>query len=128
MAELKQVYRCNICENVVEILHAGQGKLVCCGQPMDLQMEYVKDEGFEKHVPVLKQKKHNIVVVVGEQLHPMTEEHHIEWIEVVFKTGKSCKNFLQKNSSPETEFCSDDEIKQVRAFCNIHGLWVNNLV
>jgi len=30
----KQVYRCNVCGNIVEVLHAGKGELVCCGQPI----------------------------------------------------------------------------------------------
>ena len=54
MTEIKQVYKCNICGNIVEVLHAGVGQLVCCGQPMELLTEKTKDVGLEKHVPVIE--------------------------------------------------------------------------
>lgn len=36
MTEKHQVYTCEICGNIVEVLHVGEGELVCCGQPMEL--------------------------------------------------------------------------------------------
>lgn len=39
MTVQKQIYKCNVCGNIVEVLHAGAGQLVCCGQPMELLKE-----------------------------------------------------------------------------------------
>ncbi|HEX69186.1 MAG TPA: desulfoferrodoxin, partial [Candidatus Bathyarchaeota archaeon] len=83
MAELKQVYRCNICGNIVEVLHAGSGQLVCCGQPMELLTEKTEDVGKEKHVPVVEMTADGFKVKVGSIEHPMEENHYIEWIELI---------------------------------------------
>jgi superoxide reductase len=83
MTERLQVYKCEVCGNIVEVLHAGQGELVCCGQPMALQVENTVDAAVEKHVPVVEVTDDGVLVKVGEVAHPMTEEHYIEWVQVV---------------------------------------------
>jgi len=122
MTELKQVYKCNICGNIVEVLHTGVGKLVCCGEPMELLKEKVEDVGQEKHVPVIEKTETGIKVKVGSIPHPMEEKHYIEWIEVT-TDGVSYRKFLKPGDNPEAEF----EIKagkiEAREYCNIHGLW-----
>ncbi|MEM5766289.1 MAG: desulfoferrodoxin [Candidatus Aenigmatarchaeota archaeon] len=122
MTEQKQIYRCNICGNIVEVLHAGIGQLICCGKPMELLMEKTKDIGEEKHVPVVEKTEKEIKIKVGVVPHPMEESHYIEWIEAIVD-GKSFRKFLKPGDRPEAEF----EIKvneiQARAYCNIHGLW-----
>jgi superoxide reductase len=125
MTKLREIYRCEICGNIVEVLHVGQGELVCCGQPMQLQVEHVEDVGLEKHMPVLNKEGEKILVKVGEIPHPMEDEHYIEWIEILFQNGKSCKNFLKPNNMAETSFCNEGEVKELREYCNMHGLWVN---
>ncbi len=90
----KQVYRCNVCGNIVEVLHAGKGELACCGQPMELLQEKASDAGLEKHVPVIETTDRGIKVKVGGVPHPMEEKHHIEWIEVI-TDGGSCRHFLK---------------------------------
>lgn len=124
MTQQKEIYKCSICGNIVEVLHTGAGQLVCCGQPMDLFEEKTKDEGFEKHVPVIKETETGIRVEVGSIPHPMAEDHFIEWIEVI-KNKKSCKKFLKPGEKPESEFNINREGAIVREYCSVHGLWVS---
>jgi len=122
MTELKQVYRCNVCGNIVEVLHAGVGRLVCCGQPMELLTEKTEDVGLEKHVPIIKRLNGRIEVKVGSVLHPMEEKHHIEWIEII-ADGMVCRKFLKLGDRPEAEFETTAKKLEAREYCNIHGLW-----
>jgi len=125
MTKRNQIYKCNICGNIVEVLHEGAGELVCCGQPMELQEERTVDQGKEKHVPVLESKNGELKVKVGEISHPMEESHYIEWIEVQ-SNGKSFKKFLRPGENPEAIFLVNGENIQARTYCNIHGLWKSN--
>ncbi len=122
MTQQKQIYRCNVCGNIVEVLHSGVGQLVCCGQPMELLTEKTEDAGKEKHVPVIERTEKGIKVKVGSILHPMEENHYIEWIEIIID-GKSYRQFLKPGQSPEAEF--DIVVKTIfaREYCNLHGLW-----
>lgn len=122
MTKQKQIYKCNICGNIVEVLHSGVGQLVCCGQPMELLEEKTKDVGQEKHVPVIEKTETGVKVKVGSILHPMEEEHYIEWIEIIIN-GKTYRKFLRPNDKPEAEFETKIKEIEVRAYCNIHGLW-----
>ena len=113
-----EVYRCSICGNIVEVLYAGGGELVCCGKPMILQKANSDDKASkEKHVPIIKGKK----VLVGTIPHPMEEKHFIMWIEAESEDGEIERVFLQPGDKPEAEF--DFKIKIARAYCNLHGLW-----
>jgi len=122
MTELKQVYKCNICGNIVEVLHSGIGELVCCGQPMELLKEKAEDVGQEKHVPVIEKTETGIKVKVGSIPHPMEEKHYIEWIEVT-TNGVSYRKFLKPGDKPEAEFEIKAEKIEARECCSIHGLW-----
>ncbi len=118
-----QIYRCNICGNIVQVLHAGGGQLVCCGQPMELLPEKTQDEGVEKHLPVVEKTQGGIKVKVGSVPHPMEESHFIQWIEVFTQKG-SLFHFFEPGQIPEAEFpVSCEEVKLVREYCNLHGLW-----
>jgi len=106
------------------MLHAGGGKLVCCGQPIELLKEKTEDAGQEKHVPVIEKAENTIKVNVGSVPHPMEEKHYIEWIEV--QTDKAISiAFLKPGDKPEAEFKVEGDITEVREYCNIHGLWAN---
>ncbi len=118
----KQVYRCNVCGNIVQVLHAGKGELVCCGQPMELLQEKTADVGLEKHVPVVETTDRGIKVKVGDVPHPMEEKHHIEWVEVL-TDGGSYRRFLKPGDRPEAEFEIGAQKVAAREYCNIHGLW-----
>ncbi len=114
-----QVYRCEICGNIVEVLHEAGGTLVCCGQNMNLQEENTTDASKEKHIPIVEGNK----VKVGSIEHPMEEEHYIEWIEATSENGEVSKIFLNPGDKPEVEFTF--HVKSVRAYCNLHRLWMS---
>ena len=122
MTELKQVYRCNVCGNIVEVLHTGKGELVCCGEPMELLQEKTVDVGQEKHVPVVETAAKGIKVKVGSVPHPMEEKHYIEWVEIV-TDGEICRQFLKPGDKPEADFDAVSQKVIAREYCNIHGLW-----
>lgn len=122
MIAKKQVYKCEICGNVVEVLHAGGGELVCCGQPMTLLNEQTADSTTEKHVPVIEQTENGYKVTVGSTLHPMVDAHYIEWIELI-ADGKSYRQFLKPGDEPVAHFCVDAKTVSAREYCNVHGLW-----
>ena len=121
MTEKLEVYRCNVCGNIVEVLHTGVGQLVCCGQPMELLKEKVQDEGNEKHVPVIEKTDKGIKVKVGSVPHPMEESHYIEWIEVI-ADGAAYRKFLKPGQAPEAEF-ELESLDSAREYCSVHGLW-----
>ncbi|MBU7013312.1 MAG: desulfoferrodoxin [Theionarchaea archaeon] len=122
MTKRLQVYKCNVCGNIVEVLHEGVGQLVCCGQPMELMVPKTEDVGKEKHVPVIQKEKDSITVKVGSVPHPMEENHYIEWIEVI-ADGRAYRKFLTPGDSPEAEFTITFGTLEVREYCNVHGLW-----
>jgi len=122
MTEMNEIYKCNICGNIVEMTHGGAGELVCCGEPMKLQDEKTEEEGNEKHVPVVEQGESKVKVKVGEVPHPMEDAHYIEWIEFV-ADGKVLRKHLKPGAAPEVSFCKQPEGSKVRAYCNVHGLW-----
>ena len=122
MTALRQVYRCNVCGNIVEVLHTGKGELVCCGQPMELLQEKAADVGQEKHVPVIETTDRGMKVKVGDVPHPMEEKHYIEWVEVI-TDGDIYRKFLRPGDKPEAEFEIGAQKVTAREYCNIHGLW-----
>jgi superoxide reductase len=125
MTDRKQIYKCNICGNIIEVLHTGAGQLVCCGQPMELLSAKTQDAGSEKHVPVIEKTAAGIKVTIGAILHPTEEAHYIEWIEII-ADGRTCRKFLKPGDKPQAEFEIKEEQIEVRAYCNIHGLWMAN--
>lgn len=117
-----KIYKCNVCGNIVEVLFAGSGTLVCDGQPMILLVEKTEDEGKEKHVPVVEKEGNKIKIKIGSIPHPMEKEHYIQWIEII-TDGRVYRKFLKPDDKPEAEFeVSTNEIV-AREHCNIHGLW-----
>jgi superoxide reductase len=122
MAEKLQVYKCEVCGNIVEVLHGGVGELVCCGQPMSLLSENTVDASKEKHLPVIEKVAGGYKVKVGSVAHPMEEKHHIEWIELL-ADNKAYRQFLKPGDAPEAVFAVDATQVSAREFCNLHGLW-----
>ncbi len=121
MTILNQIYKCEICGNIVEVTHTGIGQLVCCGQPMNLQTENTVDASLEKHVPVIERKEKSVLIKIGAVEHPMVEEHFIEWIEYVTE-NKVDRKYFKPGDKPEVEFNTTD-LGFARAYCNLHGLW-----
>lgn len=122
MAERLEVYECELCGNIVEVLTGGAGELVCCGQPMTLLDEKTADEGKEKHVPVIEKTADGVKVTVGGVPHPMEEKHYIEWIELI-ADGKAYRQFLNPGDAPEATFAVQAEGVSAREHCTVHGLW-----
>jgi len=125
MTQHLEVYKCELCGNIVEMLHASDGTLVCCDQPMTLMDENTVDAAKEKHVPVIEKTDKGVKVKVGDVPHPMEEKHYIEWIEVIVD-GKSYIQFLNPGDAPEAFFELSANQMTAREFCNIHGHWKNS--
>lgn len=124
MTKRFQIYQCDLCHQLVEVLIEGSPSLVCCGQPMRYLAEGTSDAAKEKHVPVLSETANGCKVAVGSVAHPMEPDHWIDWIEVVCKDGKRCKKFLKPGEAPEAEFkIPFANVVQVREYCNKHGVW-----
>jgi len=124
MTKINAIYKCKICGNIVEMVHTGAGELVCCGQPMEIQEEKNQNEGMEKHIPVVSKTEKGYLVKVGSVIHPMEENHYIEWIEIILGE-KIYRKFLTSDQEPIAEFILDTKEENViaRAYCNVHGLW-----
>lgn len=124
MAKTFEIYKCEICGNIVEVLHRGKGALVYCGQPMVAQTENTVDTAQEKHLPVIEKTDQGVTVKIGSQPHPMTEAHHIEWIQLISPDGKySPRHYLNSEQDPETTFKMKFDHIKARAYCSLHGLW-----
>ena len=128
MTEKRQVYKCDVCGNIVEVLETGDGELVCCNLPMQLQQARTEDASKEKHVPYIEKVEGGYKVRIGQNAaHPMEEKHYIQWIEL--QVGEcACRQFLQPGDAPEACFCVDSECcsgdsVSAREYCNVHGLW-----
>lgn len=122
MADRLEVYKCEACGNIVEVLQGGGGELVCCGEAMVLLKENTTDAALEKHVPVVEKTSEGFKVIVGEVAHPMTEEHLIQWIEII-ADGKAYRQFLNPGDAPEAVFNIEAASVVAREYCNLHGLW-----
>ena len=122
MTKLREIYRCPVCGNIVEVLNAGTGELVCCGKPMILLKENTTDAAQEKHVPVVEKTSNGYHVRVGSVEHPMLNEHYIQWIELLTpKSVLRCE--LKPGCKPEATFITNEECLCAREYCNLHGLW-----
>jgi superoxide reductase len=123
MPKRMEIYKCEICGNIVELTHGGAGQLVCCGEPMKHMDEQTAEMSTEKHVPVIEKIEGGYRVTVGSTLHPMIEKHYIEWIELI--SGDAVyRKYLEPEMDPVAEF-STGELEDVwaREYCNIHHLW-----
>lgn len=124
----EEIYKCNICGNVAELLTVGGGELICCGQPMDLLVPKSGDEGTEKHKPVLEITEEGDLVKVGSVVHPMEDAHYIEWISIKAVNGKIGRKYLSPEDKPEALFeIKKDEIVELSSYCNVHGLWMSKI-
>jgi superoxide reductase len=122
MAQRYEIYKCEACGNIVEVLTGGGGELVCCGEPMKLYVENTVDAAREKHVPVIEKINGGYKVRVGSVAHPMEAKHYIEWIEIL-ADGKAYRKFLNPGDAPEAVFMIDAAKVTAREYCNLHGLW-----
>lgn len=124
MTEKMEIYKCEICGNIVEVLHSGAGNLVCCGTAMAKMEEQTADWSTEKHVPVVEEVEGGFLVKVGSTPHPMEEEHFIELIEII-QGDLICRKFLKPGVAAEATFKAPEGDVKAREYCNKHGLWKN---
>ncbi len=122
MTQLNQIYKCSLCGNIVEVVHASDGELVCCGQPMNLLTENTTDAAKEKHVPVIEKAGEKVTVKIGSVAHPMEAKHYIEFVELL-ADGKVYRKYLKPGEKPEATFQVAAAKLQAREYCNLHGLW-----
>jgi superoxide reductase len=122
MTKQKQVYRCALCGNIVEVMYPAGGTLSCCGQPMELLEENSKEAALEKHVPVIEKIDGGYKVSVGVVPHPMLEEHYIMWIELVTE-NQIYRKYLKPGDAPVALFMTDATDVYAREYCNLHGHW-----
>lgn len=122
MAEQRQIYKCEKCGNMVEVLIGAEGELVCCGEAMKLLKENSVDAAREKHVPVIEKNGTTYTVKVGSNPHPMEEDHFIEFIELLTE-ARVYRAFLDPGKKPEASFDVQGEVLGAREHCNKHGLW-----
>jgi superoxide reductase len=122
MASQLEIYKCELCGNIIEVLHAGGGIPACCDQPMKRFVENTVDAAKEKHVPIIEKVDGGFKVKVGSVTHPMEEKHYIEWIEVMAE-GRVCRQFLKPGAAPEAVFMTKAASITAREYCNLHGLW-----
>jgi superoxide reductase len=122
MAKRYEVYKCELCGNIVEVLFGSDGTLVCCEQPMTLMNENTVDAAKEKHVPVIEKIDGGVKVKVGEVAHPMEEKHYIQWIEII-ADDKIYRRYLKPGDAPEAEFKITANKIVAREYCNLHGHW-----
>jgi len=124
MSELLQVFKCESCGEMLEIVHASGCSPVCCDKPMKLLVENTTDAAKEKHVPVIERSAEGIKVTVGSVPHPMESDHYIEWIELLVDGGRAAyRAFLKPGDKPEAFFKVQAERAVAREYCNKHGLW-----
>lgn len=124
MAELTEIYKCDLCTNMIEVINPGVGELVCCGQPMKLLVANTVDASVEKHVPVLEIQGEQKIIRVGATPHPMEKEHYIMFIEAISADKKYLKRkYLFPGEEPMMEFKAKHNNIIARDFCNLHGLW-----
>lgn len=122
MPKRLEIYKCQHCGNIVEVLIGGGANIVCCGEDMQLQSENTVDAAKEKHVPVIEKGEGTITVKVGSVAHPMEEKHYIQWIELI-ADGKVYRQFLEPGQAPEATFCVTAKNVSAREYCNLHGQW-----
>ena len=122
MANKLEIYKCQKCGIIVEVLHEGAGQLVCCGEPMTKLTVNTVDAAKEKHVPVIEKLPDGYKVKVGSVPHPMEEKHYIEWIEML-ADGIAYRKFLKPGDAPEAVFNVKANSVSAREHCNLHGLW-----
>lgn len=124
MTSLRQVYRCNLCGNIVEVRQAGGGQLVCCGQPMELLVPNTVEASQEKHLPAIEATGSGVIVRVGQVAHPMEAGHYIQWIEYLVDSVSYFQE-LQPGQAPEASFIGAPQGGQARCYCNLHGHWAS---
>ena len=69
-------------------------------------------------------KDNMVYVTIGDVIHPMMENHYIEWIILETEKGIQKKD-LTPTDEPKAIFplLEGDKVLAVYEYCNLHGLW-----
>lgn len=120
----QKFFICEKCGNIIAMVKESGAPVSCCGQKMTEIIPGTTDASLEKHVPVYEVNGNKVTVTVGSVLHPMTDEHYIEWVSLQTKYGNQRKQ-LSPGDVPTVCFsiCDGDEVEAVYAYCNLHSLW-----
>ena len=120
-------FLCKHCGNLVGMIHSSGVPIICCGEPMTELQPGSVDASKEKHVPVVAVEGDKVTVTIGSVLHPMTEEHSIQWIYLHTEHGGQRK-VLRPGDAPVATFAlTDDKPVSAYAYCNLHGLWKTDI-
>lgn len=121
--ELKFFF-CKLCGKIVTIIKDSGTPTVCCGEAMTELLPGTTDAATEKHVPVIAANGNTVTVTVGSTLHPMLEEHYIEWIVLQTNLGIQ-KKCLKPGQEPKAEFAllPGEKVEAAYEYCNLHKLW-----
>lgn len=122
MKKRLEVYKCELCGNIVEMVHPGGGDLICCGQKMTLFTENTVEASKEKHIPVIEPIPGGYKVKVGSVTHPSEPNHYIQWIDLI-AGDIVLRRYLKPGDVPEAVFMTDAKEVYAREYCNLHGLW-----
>ena len=127
MLRKKNIYKCEVCGNIIESLWNGKPPVFCCGKPMAELVADTVDAAKEKHVPVIIKDGNKVTVKVGEIPHPMTKEHYILFVELLVGDKVLRHDFKEGDAVAEAVFMVEDAGAPLsaREFCNLHGLWAS---
>ena len=122
MTEKMGLYKCNVCGNIIEVIHPGAGQLVCCSLPMEeLKVQTSDDSSQEKHVPVVTIEGSSKTIRVGSIPHPMEKDHYIEWLCLVADNKEYfVKLYPEQEAAARFPYIKGSTLY---AYCNKHGLW-----
>lgn len=119
----QKFFKCRHCGNMVGVLKDSGAPMICCGEPMQLLVPNAIEAAVEKHVPAVTVNGDIVTVQIGSVLHPMVEEHHIEFIYLRTETC-SYKKKLHAGDAPIATFnLMGEKLVEVFEYCNLHGLW-----
>ncbi len=130
MTKKFEMYRCETCGNIVQVIIEGEGVLVCCDANMTLLAPHTLEDEMmnEKHVPVFSVTEENgTEIKVGSVEHPMLPEHYIMFIEAIAPDKSWFKlKYLKPGDKPMLAMKHKLDNLSAKAYCNLHGLWTSN--
>ena len=117
-------YKCKHCGKIIAMVNEKPVPTICCGEPMVELVANTEDGAFEKHIPVVEVEGNIAHVNVGEIVHPMLDNHYIEWIAIETNLGNQRK-VLKPGEEPKADFAllPGEKVLKAVEHCNLHGLY-----
>jgi len=128
MAEKLDMYKCDDCGMIIQVIIEGDGKLVCCDEEMELLVPHgLSDEMLnEKHIPVFVKSdtEEGGEIRIGSMPHPMIPEHYIMFAEAIAPDKSHFKlKYLNPGDEPKMLLKHSLDKISAKIYCNLHGLW-----